>query len=83
MPPNQHIENTTAAKSGFTETVKTLAQFGADLDLSDVGKAPPVYGAAYQGHIDTVTALAEPDSSAFCVLCGGGLPREKWYPPFR
>lgn len=48
-----------AAELGYPDTLRTLAEFKADLNLPDENGQTPAWIAAEKGHTDTLRALAE------------------------
>ena len=48
-----------AAEFGQTETVRTLAQLGANIETPNKDGGTPVYVASFQGHTETVRTLAQ------------------------
>ena len=48
-----------ASKHGHTETVKLLAQLGANIETPNENGTTPVFISAQEGHTETVKALVE------------------------
>ena len=64
----------TASSKGDTQSVRALAQLGANIDTSDSATVSPLLIASQNGHTETVRALVQLGANIHTPNKNGGTP---------